>query len=298
VGQADDIAADASSGLQQVQDQVQGSDLVTQDQIDRAIQATQDRLANSADSIASGVLGTLGAVGSGLVTVVLTLLLTFFFLKDGRRFRPWLHAMTGQRAGPHVVAVLDRSWVTLGGFIRTQALVSLIDAVFIGVGLLVVGVPLAVPLAVLTFFGGFVPIVGAFVVGAIAVLVALVSVGWVGALIVLGIIVAVQQLEGNVLQPWLQSKVMQLHPAVVLLAVTLASTLFGIVGAFLAVPVVAVLAVLLRYLDDVVAERTTPVEPATPAGSPAEPAPHTGPESDERAPGGPEGAKAGASAMP
>ena len=264
-GQADDIAADASSGLQEVQDRVQRSDVVTEDQVDSGIQQVQDRLTDSADAIASGVLGTLGALGSGLVTLIIMLLLTFFFLKDGRRFRPWLLAVTGRRSGPHVVTVLERSWATLGGFIRTQALVSLIDAVFIGIGLLLVGVPLAVPLAVLTFFGGFVPIVGAFVVGAVAVLVALVSVGWVGALIVLGIIVAVQQLEGNVLQPWLQSKVMQLHPAIVLLSVTLASTLYGIVGAFLAVPVVAVLAVTLRYLDEVVVGRTAPAEKAAPA---------------------------------
>jgi putative heme transporter len=269
--QADDIAADASGGLQQLQDWVQRNELVTEQQIDDGIQAAQSRLTDSADAIAGGVLGGLGAIGSGVVTLVLTLLLTFFFLKDGPKFRPWVRSLTGPRAGPHIAEVLGRSWGTLGGFIRTQALVSFIDAVFIGIGLLIVGVPLAVPLAVLTFFGGFIPIVGAFVVGAIAVLVALVSVGWVGALIVLGIIVGVQQLEGNVLQPWLQSRVMQLHPVVVLLAVTLGSTLFGIVGAFLAVPVVAILAVVFRYLNDFVAETSAPHEPSVTAeGEPHE----------------------------
>jgi putative heme transporter len=269
--QADDIATDASGGLQELQDWVQRNDLVTEQQIEDGIQAAQERLASSADAIAGGVVGGLGAIGSGVVTLVLTLLLTFFFLKDGRRFRPWIRSLAGPRAGPHAAEVLARSWGTLGGFIRTQALVSFIDAVFIGIGLIIVGVPLAVPLAVLTFFGGFIPIVGAFVVGAIAVLVALVSVGWVGALIVLGIIVGVQQLEGNVLQPWLQSRVMQLHPVVVLLAVTLGSTLFGIVGAFLAVPVVAVVAVVLRYLNDAVTENSAPVEPSeVPEGEPHE----------------------------
>jgi predicted PurR-regulated permease PerM len=254
----DRIAADASSGLQQLQDSVQSSNIITEDQLDSALQSAQDRLTDSASSIASGVLVGVGAVGSGIVTLVLTLLLCFFFLKDGRQFSPWMRGITGPRVGDHLVEVLRRCWATLGGFIRTQALVSLIDAIFIGIGLLIVGVPLAVPLAVLTFFGGFVPIVGAFVVGAVAVLVALVSVGWGGALVVLGIIVAVQQLEGNVLQPWLQSRVMDLHPVIVLLAVTLGGTLFGIVGAFLAVPVVAVLAVILRYLNGVVADRTGP----------------------------------------
>lgn len=145
-------------------------------------------------------------------------------------------------------------WATLGGFIRTQALVSLIDAVLIGIGLVILGVPLAYALAILTFIGGFVPIVGAFVAGGLAVLIALVANGPVNALIVLAIIVAVQQLEGNVLQPWLQAKSMKLHAVIVLLAVTLGASTFGVVGAFLAVPVAAAVAVILRYYDEQVAE--------------------------------------------
>src|SRR5690606_23408894 len=153
------------------------------------------------------------------VNLVVTLILTFLFLKDGRKFIPWVRDLTGDRVGGHLAEVLGRSWATLSGFIRTQALVSFIDAVFIGIGLLIIGVPLAIPLAVLTFFGGFIPIIGAFVAGAVAVLVALVAVGWQGALWVLLLIIVVQQLEGNVLSPWLQSKSMNLHAAVVLLSV-------------------------------------------------------------------------------
>jgi predicted PurR-regulated permease PerM len=218
------------------------------------------------------VLSGVSAVTNVLVTLVVALILTFLFLKDGDRFLPWVHRLAGPGAGHHLEEVGHRAWATLGGFIRTQALVSLIDAVLIGVGLILVGVPLAIPLAVLTFFGGFVPIIGAFVAGAFAVLVALVSNGPTAALIVLGIVVAVQQLEGNVLSPWLQSKSMNLHAAVVLLSVTLGSTLFGLTGAFLAVPFVAVVAVVVRYLDDLVTARTTlapmePDEPAEPAGT-------------------------------
>lgn len=256
-GQAGDIVSDASAGLQQLQDWVQSTDFITRDQIDAAIEGIQDRLSSSGDQIASGVLTGVGAVTNAVVTFVVTLVLIFFFLKDGRRFLPWTARLAGPRAGDHLVAVLGRSWSTLGGYIRTQALVSLIDAVFIGIGLLIVGVPLAVPLAILTFIGGFIPIVGAFVAGTLAVLVALVSDGLTGALIVLGIVLAVQQLEGNVLSPWLQSKSMQLHPVVVLLSVTLGGTLFGIVGAFLAVPVAAVAAVVLRYLDEQVTRAST-----------------------------------------
>lgn len=256
-GQADDIVSDAGAGLQKLQDWVQEKNFVSRDQIDAAIQALQDRLSSSGDAIASGVLTGVGAATSATVTVVITLILTFLILKDGRRFIPLVERTAGPQVGAHLAEVLRRCWKTLGGYIRTQAIVSAIDAVLIGIALVVVGVPLAIPLAILTFLGGFIPIVGAFVVGALAVLVALVSNGVTGALVILVVIVLVQQLEGNVLSPWLQSKSMQLHAAVVLLSVTLGSTLFGITGAFLAVPVAAVVAVVLRYLDEVVGQRTT-----------------------------------------
>ncbi|PZU43762.1 MAG: hypothetical protein DI571_08355 [Arsenicicoccus sp.] len=141
-------------------------------------------------------------------------------------------------------------WTTLGGFIRTQAIVSAVDAVLIGIGLLVLQVPLALTLAVLTFIGGFIPIVGAVIAGGIAVLVALVTQGLTAALWVLGIVLAVQQIEGNVLQPMLQGRSMQMHPGIVLLAVAGGSTLFGIIGAFLAVPFAATFVVALRYLSE------------------------------------------------
>lgn len=254
-GQAGAIADDAVAGLDRISSWLRDSDLVSGKQIDNAVDAVQERLKDSASAIASGVITGVSTITNVLVTLVVTLILTFLFLKDGDRFLPWVRRMGGASAGSHLSELLSRAWDTLGGFIRTQALVSLIDAVFIGLGLVLVGVPLAIPLAVLTFFGGFVPIVGAFVVGAIAVLVALVSNGWVGALTILGVVVAVQQLEGNVLSPWLQSRSMRLHAGVVLLAVALGSALFGIVGAFLAVPTTAMIAVVLRYLDEQVAIR-------------------------------------------
>lgn len=252
--QADQVIDDASKGVQKLQDWVKGGDLLSQKQIDAGLQEVQDKLQGSASTIASGVFVGVSKITSALVTIVVTLILTFLFLKDGRKFLPWVGNRAGSRVGGHLMEVGLRSWQTLGGFIRTQALVSLIDAVFIGAALVIVGVPLAIPLALITFIGGFVPIVGAFVVGAVAVLVALVSNGVSGALIILVVIIIVQQLEGNVLSPWLQSKSMNLPAAVVLLSVALGSSLFGIAGAFLAVPVVAVAAVALRYLDDLVAE--------------------------------------------
>ncbi|GAA1435068.1 AI-2E family transporter [Mycobacterium cookii] len=250
--QVGEIADSASEGLTRLQAWVEGSDTldVTHAQVESAVDAFQERLRSSASSIASGVLVGVGTITSALVNVLVTLVLAFFFLKDGRSFLPWLRRTTGPHVGTHLTEVGSRAWDTLGGFVRTQALVGLIDAALIGAALLLLGVPLAVPLAVLTFIAAFAPIVGAVTVGALAVLVALVTNGWVVGLAVLVVVLVVQQLEGNVLLPWLQGKSLDLHAAVVLLAIVLGSTLFGVAGAFLSVPVVAVGAVVARYLDE------------------------------------------------
>lgn len=256
VDQSTELAEQATAGVVQVRDWLGGPPLnISEAQLNSAVSAITDRLNSSSAQIASGVFTGVGAATSALVTVFTTVVVIFFFLKDGPRFLPWVRRTVGMPAAPHVAEILNRVWSTLGGFIRTQALVSLVDAVLIGIGLLILGVPLAYALAIITFIGGFVPIVGAFVAGGLAVLIALVSNGPVDALIVLGIIVAVQQLEGNVLQPWLQAKSMKLHAVIVLLAVTLGASTFGVIGAFLAVPVAAAVVVILRYYNEQVAAR-------------------------------------------
>jgi predicted PurR-regulated permease PerM len=248
-GGVSEIATSAVAGLQSIQNWISGPPLnIGATQFDALLQQVTQRLQSSVSTIASGVLTGVGTVASLVVTGLLALVLAFLFVKDGDRFLPWLNGFIGPRVGGHLSVLLGRVWGTLGGFIRGQVLVSLCDGVFIGIGLLIVGVPLALPLAVLTFFGGFVPIVGALFAGALSVLVALVSNGFTAALIVLGIVLLVQQIEGNVLQPILQGKSLQLHAAVVLLAVTAGGSLYGIPGAFLAVPVTAAAAVVLRYL--------------------------------------------------
>jgi putative heme transporter len=214
-----EIVQSASEGIQAIRDWMAGPPLnLAQSQLDAALQQVTGQLQQSVATIASSVLAGLGGVASGVVTALLTLVLAFLF-------------------------------------VRTQAVVSFVDAVLIGMGLVIVGVPLALPLAVLTFLGGFIPIVGAIIAGALGVLVALVSNGFTAALIVLAIIVAVQQIEGNVMQPMLQSRSLGLHAAVVLLAVTAGSTLYGIAGAFLAVPVAAAAAVVVRYLGERIDDR-------------------------------------------
>ncbi len=261
--QVADIATSASDGLDTVEQWARESRFnITHTQIDAVVSAAQDRLQSSASRIATGVLVGVSAVTSALLNLLLTLVLTFFLLKDGRHFLPWLRGLTGPRVGGHLAEVGSRAWDTLGGFVRTQALVGLIDAVLIGLGLVVVGVPLAVPLIVLTFVAAFAPIVGAVTVGALAVLVALVANGWVSALIILGVVLVVQQLEGNLFLPWLQGKRLDLHAGVVLLAVVLGSSLFGVTGAFLAVPVAATGAIVVRYLSEIADRRVEdgPVE--------------------------------------
>ena len=254
-GQAPDIADKAVSGLSEVRDWLRDGPFNVSDvQITNAISAVQEQIRTSASAISAGVFSTIGVATNVVLNVVVTLILTFLFIKDGHKFLPWVGTLAGRRAGIHTVEVLGRSWDTLGGFIRTQTLVSFIDAVIIGLGLLIVGVPLWVPLAVLTFFGGFIPIIGAFVSGAVAVLVTLVTNSPKDALIVLLIVFAVQQLEGNVLSPWLQGKTMNLHAAVVLLSVLAGGSLFGVTGAFLAVPVVATVATVLRYVNEQIDE--------------------------------------------
>lgn len=257
VDQAPRLFDSASKGIREIQDWIQGPPLNVQDeQMNSAINELTSVLQTRGDEIANGVLTGVSAFSSILVTLVLTIVLTFFFIKDGVKFLPWLRRIVGRNAGRHLTEVLTRSWVTLSAFIRTQAIVSFVDAFFIGLGLMILGVPLAWALAIITFLAGFIPIVGAFTAGALAVLVALVSNGLTTALIVLVLVIAVQQLEGNVLQPVLQSRSMNLHPVVVLLGVAAGGGLFGIIGAFLAVPVAAVVAVVLRYLGEQIDLRT------------------------------------------
>ena len=251
VDQMPELSDKATGGINTVRDWLQGPPLnIRDEQLDSAVDAVVERVQSSAEQIASGVFTGVSTATSVLVTIFLVLVLSFFFIKDGPKFLPWLHKFLGGRSGRHFEEVLVRVWQVLGGFIRTQALVSFIDAFFIGLGLVILGVPLWGVLTALTFLGGFIPMVGAFVAGALAVLVALVGNGFTTALIVLVIIIAVQQLEGNVLQPVLQSRTMKLHAVVVLLAVTGGGTLYGITGAFLAVPVVAVVAVVIRYISE------------------------------------------------
>lgn len=248
------LVIQAGQGIQGLQLWLQDQETLPFDidaeQLDTIIQDVTTWMQNKAGAIAGGIFSGISTATSMSITLVVVVVLTFFFLKDGPKFLPWVRSATGGRAGLHATELLTRVWETLGGYIRAQALVSLIDAIFIGLGIWLVGVPMAFTLAVITFMAGFIPLVGAIVAGTLAVLIALVSLGFTEALIVLAIVIAVQQLEGNVLSPLLQSRAMNLHPVIVLVSVTVGGGLFGLVGAFLAVPVAATLAVVFRYIQE------------------------------------------------
>ena len=259
--QVDDLAESVVRGLEQVQQWTTGPPLnLGDDDLGALVARGTDGLQGRAEEVAAWTLSGVSAVGSLALTLLLTLVLTFFYLKDGPAFIPWVSRWLPARSARHVAALSHRIWGVLGNFIRAQAGVGLADAVGIGVGLALLGVPLALPLAVITFVGAFVPVVGAVVTGILAVLVALVTEGVTTALIVLGLVAVVQQLESNVLSPLLTGRGLALHPALTIAAVTAGGTLAGVAGAFLAVPALAVTTTLARYAK----EQVDQVDPAVP----------------------------------
>ncbi len=237
-GQWDQLYAQGEEGFQTLLAWVQNLPFApTDDQLEGARTAIVDFVTSA--QFGSGALRGVSAVGNFLAGFVLLVTVLYFFLKDGPRMWEFLlrpfegeDYARGKRIGERTVS-------TFGSYLRGTALVALVDAVGIGIGLLILQVPLALPLVVLTFVLSFIPIVGAVVAGAVAALVALVALGPVQALIVVGIVVLVQQLESNILQPFLMGRTMRLNAFVVLIALAAGTVLGGILGAILAVPLTA-----------------------------------------------------------
>ncbi|WP_285040617.1 AI-2E family transporter [Plantibacter sp. LMC-P-059a] len=221
---------------------------VTEAQLNDFIAQAFDSLQQDSQVLLSGALSigsTLGHVATG---VFLTLFCLLFMLIDGRTIWRWTVRVFPQRARPAVDSAGRAGWRTLGNYVRTQILVASIDAVGIGLGAFILGVPLAIPVAVLVFLGSFVPIVGAVVTGAVAVFLALVYNGPLIALLMLGVVLLVQQLEGHVLQPLIMGTAVKVHPLAVVLAVAGGTLVAGIPGALFAVPVVAVINVMVHTI--------------------------------------------------
>jgi putative heme transporter len=209
---------------------------------DAQINATRDSIKEFFTSSAFGTealtgLRVAGEIAAG--TVLLAVIL-FFFLKDGEKIRDFLFGFLPADHGAKAHLAALRSTAVLGGYLRGTAIVAAIDGLVVGLSLLILQVPLALPLGVFVFIGGFIPIVGATAAGTLAVAVALISNGPVAALIVLAVVVGTNQLEHHFLQPVLMGRVLSIHGLVILLALAAGTTLAGIIGALLAVPLTAV----------------------------------------------------------
>ncbi|WP_319460545.1 AI-2E family transporter [Micromonospora sp. RTP1Z1] len=254
-----ELSQQLDQGLERSRDFVTSTLSITDAQLDRLVQQTRDGLSGSAPDPVGGARTAAEVAGS----VLLALVLLFFLLKDSRSMWRWvLRRMTGPNRA--VTAEAGRvGWRTLGSYSRGTMLIAAIDAIGIGLALVLLGVPLALPLALITFLGGFVPIIGATVAGAVAVLVALAANGPTTALLTLAAVIAVQQIEGNLLEPLIMKRQVQLHPAIILIVVTAGTLIAGIAGAFVSVPIAAVT---WRIIDTVQRHR----EPA--AGPPSTPA--------------------------
>lgn len=218
--------------------------IAVEDLLDRA----QQQLQEGGASVGSGVFGALVAVTEGVAGLLFGIVALFFYLKDGPRLAEWLRDLFPFHLRADAAEVGVRAWQTVGAYVRGQLVIAVVDAALIGVGIVVLGVPLALPLIVVVFIGGLFPIVGAVVAGLIAVLVALATVGLTKALILLAVIVVVQQVEGDVLAPVVLGKATKLHPLATLVALAAGTVLLGVLGAFLSVPVAASGARAVNYL--------------------------------------------------
>lgn len=270
--EADGLAAEFSAGLDSVRGWLAGPPLNLGDNpIGTGIDELLAKVQSNSQALAGEAITVLSSVASVVIDLVLALVLTFFLLKDGTKFLPWLREWIGPKFGRPVEEIASRSWTALGHFIFSQAVVAVADAALIGVGMWFLGVPFVLPIAILIFIGAFIPIIGAFVTGGVAVLIALFAEGiWIGVA-TLAVVVVVQQLEGNVMQPLIMGKTLKMHPALVISVVVVGSALYGVIGAFLSVPVLAVLTVIPRYTRETLKAAAIPDVPPPPAdrGTPA-----------------------------
>jgi predicted PurR-regulated permease PerM len=245
-----ELTQKTTQGVRQIQEWAKTGPLHLSDaQLNNAIDNGQSWLNANTSSLTSTGISTATTLFELLTGTLLTLFSTFFFLRDGRKIWRFIVRLFPVNARWSLADAGDASWVTLGAYVRATVLVAFIDAVGIGTALVILKVPFPFPLAALVFLGAFVPIVGASVSGAVAVLVALVDQGWVISLIVLGAVILVQQVEGHVLQPLIMGRAVAIHPLVVIVGIASGVVLAGIIGALVAVPLIAVLNTGIRRLS-------------------------------------------------
>lgn len=263
----EDVGERAKQGLDEVRGWLQGDPFnMSPQRLEELENSLTDSLRSSGQGLASRARAASEAFG-GFVLLLFTL---FFVMKDGFRMADWFKERISPANRPDVVAVAGRARRIMRLYLVATALTGLIDGILIGIALLVLGVPLVLPLAVLTFLGGFFPLIGATLAGLLAALVALVDGGFVTALFVVGATILVQQIEGNLLQPLILERAVALHPLVTVVAVGAGLLVGGLLGAFLAVPLVAIGAQTANYYrtrDLAVAGDAQAVRGSTASGS-------------------------------
>lgn len=244
-----ELSRNAAAGVEQIQSWLQRGPLhLSNSQLGSAADAAQKWLNEHRSVLTSGAVSTATTAIDVLASTLLVLFTTFFFLRDGRRIWRFVVMVVPAAAREPVHRAGEASWATLVSYVRATVLVAFIDAVGIGLSLVILRVQFAFPLAALVFLAAFVPIIGATVSGVVAILVALVTRGPLTALLVLVAVVAVQQLEGHVLQPLIMGRAVAIHPLAVIVAIATGLVLAGIIGALVAVPLVAVLNTAIRHL--------------------------------------------------
>jgi predicted PurR-regulated permease PerM len=264
ISQFDDLSAQVTEGVGKIETWLaQGPLHLSQAQLTDGMEELQQQLAENQGALTAGALSTATTLGEVVAGFFLVLFTLFFLLRDGEQIWLFLCRLLPSQAQVPAARAGQYSWLTLVSYVRATVLVAFVDAVGIGIGLAVLRVPLALPLAALVFLGAFIPVVGATITGGVAVLVALVTNGPVSALLVLAVVIAVQQLEGHVLQPLIMGRAVSLHPLAVILAIATGIVVTGIVGGLVAVPMLAVANTAVRYLvsrpaGEVTADRAPP----------------------------------------
>jgi len=240
-GQFDDLGQQLDKAVDDAKDWARGDPLnLSAERVDEIERSVRDAAEGAGGGLAQQAAGQAQAAGEVLGGIALFLFTLFFVLKDGARMADWLRQRLPAASGPDVVTLTRRARQIMRQYVVATAATGLIDGVLIGLALWLIGVPLVVPLAVLTVLGGFVPIVGATVAGLVAAMVALVTNGVGSAVLVVAATIAVQQIEGNLLQPLILERAVRLHPLVTVWAVAAGLVVGGILGAFIAVPLVAI----------------------------------------------------------
>lgn len=261
VDQFDQLETTVDEGVEEViRWLVQGPLDLERAEIDEGVENGLDSLREHAGDIGQGVLSGASLLVELLAGLLLLIVLVFFFVHDGRRMWDWTVSLAPERHRKLMDGAGQEVWRSTAGYMRGVALIAVVDAVLIGIALAIIGVPLVVPLMVVVFLGAFIPLVGAMVAGAIAALVALISEGPLAAAFVVGAIVAIQQIEGDLLYPNIVGRVIRLHPVVILLVLTAGTVVAGLIGAVLAVPVAAAI---WTAVDHVRRERDPELPPRT-----------------------------------